>query len=106
MGSRHHRDRLARDIQATTQAVGIDGGEMLPTGGGTKVRYVKQYMRRTATLYLRVDGACHDIAWRQLGTWIQSRHETLPIAVEQRSEEHTSELQSRGQLVCRLLLEK
>src|SRR5690625_7255773 len=25
---------------------------------------------------------------------------------EQRSEEHTSELQSRGQLVCRLLLEK
>src|SRR5207253_5070896 len=26
--------------------------------------------------------------------------------VEHRSEEHTSELQSRGQLVCRLLLEK
>src|SRR5690625_6297231 len=26
--------------------------------------------------------------------------------LEQRSEEHTSELQSRGQLVCRLLLEK
>src|SRR5690625_6073054 len=27
-------------------------------------------------------------------------------AIEQRSEEHTSELQSRGHLVCRLLLEK
>src|SRR5439155_25906737 len=27
-------------------------------------------------------------------------------AAEQRSEEHTSELQSRGHLVCRLLLEK
>src|SRR5207253_4086153 len=27
-------------------------------------------------------------------------------AATQRSEEHTSELQSRGQLVCRLLLEK
>src|SRR5690625_5381612 len=26
--------------------------------------------------------------------------------LDQRSEEHTSELQSRGQLVCRLLLEK
>src|SRR5690625_2366341 len=26
--------------------------------------------------------------------------------IEERSEEHTSELQSRGQLVCRLLLEK
>src|SRR5690625_6632732 len=35
---------------------------------------------------------------------------TQPLSPEQqrqaRSEEHTSELQSRGQLVCRLLLEK
>src|SRR5207253_10585347 len=29
-----------------------------------------------------------------------------PRRVERRSEEHTSELQSRGHLVCRLLLEK
>src|SRR5690625_6656597 len=29
-----------------------------------------------------------------------------PLAVLTRSEEHTSELQSRGHLVCRLLLEK
>src|SRR5439155_25632881 len=29
-----------------------------------------------------------------------------PVAVCARSEEHTSELQSRGHLVCRLLLEK
>src|SRR5437870_9744127 len=28
------------------------------------------------------------------------------IGLQQRSEEHTSELQSRGHLVCRLLLEK
>src|SRR6266702_8893156 len=33
-----------------------------------------------------------------------ARHEVSPPA--QRSEEHTSELQSRGHLVCRLLLEK
>src|SRR5437870_10637350 len=33
----------------------------------------------------------------------RSRDETRPYC---RSEEHTSELQSRGQLVCRLLLEK
>src|SRR5690625_6821296 len=33
---------------------------------------------------------------------------TKPVgdAIANRSEEHTSELQSRGQLVCRLLLEK
>src|SRR5690625_6676851 len=30
----------------------------------------------------------------------------VPPGVDERSEEHTSELQSRGQLVCRLLLEK
>src|SRR3712207_8568570 len=30
----------------------------------------------------------------------------LPVRVERRSEEHTSELQSRQYLVCRLLLEK
>src|SRR5437870_10931324 len=30
----------------------------------------------------------------------------LPPAMQARSEEHTSELQSRGHLVCRLLLEK
>src|SRR5690625_6352068 len=33
------------------------------------------------------------------GQWISK-------AIQQRSEEHTSELQSRGHLVCRLLLEK
>src|SRR5437870_11085986 len=32
--------------------------------------------------------------------------EGIPFSVEGRSEEHTSELQSRGHLVCRLLLEK
>src|SRR5205085_11744936 len=31
---------------------------------------------------------------------------TLPSAVTRRSEEHTSELQSQSNLVCRLLLEK
>src|SRR5438445_7054686 len=33
-------------------------------------------------------------------------HEHVAGTVEQRSEEHTSELQSRQYLVCRLLLEK
>src|SRR5690625_5412368 len=36
---------------------------------------------------------------------VHSRLDHRPVA-EQRSEEHTSELQSRGHLVCRLLLEK
>src|SRR5690625_6834385 len=36
---------------------------------------------------------------------LDSRHSRLPLP-GLRSEEHTSELQSRGHLVCRLLLEK
>src|SRR5690625_863020 len=32
--------------------------------------------------------------------------QTVPVKSGTRSEEHTSELQSRGHLVCRLLLEK
>src|SRR5439155_18333902 len=40
---------------------------------------------------------------------VLARHADAPaadLAVPDRSEEHTSELQSRGHLVCRLLLEK
>src|SRR5690625_155818 len=32
--------------------------------------------------------------------------ELTPLATDTRSEDHTSELQSRGQLVCRLLLQR
>src|SRR5690625_5776272 len=35
-----------------------------------------------------------------------NQQHVIARAVQMRSEEHTSELQSRGQLVCRLLLEK
>src|SRR5690625_6997721 len=38
---------------------------------------------------------------------VQERKRQMPITKKrERSEEHTSELQSRGHLVCRLLLEK
>src|SRR3712207_7571418 len=38
--------------------------------------------------------------------WCRTSHGSLPSAERMRSEEHTSELQSRQYLVCRLLLEK
>src|SRR2546421_7165851 len=38
--------------------------------------------------------------------WAGARDAALPALVDDRSEEHTSELQSRSDLVCRLLLEK
>src|SRR2546422_4957754 len=40
-----------------------------------------------------------------LPTWLR-RCATQDISISERSEEHTSELQSRLHLVCRLLLEK
>src|SRR5437870_10001460 len=46
-------------------------------------------------------------SWR--GRWSQASTSSFPAAPQgtrKRSEEHTSELQSRGHLVCRLLLEK
>src|SRR5437870_8634076 len=48
-----------------------------------------------------------DRRWREL---LEAHHAAIRREFEQlapaRSEEHTSELQSRGHLVCRLLLEK
>src|SRR3712207_7950579 len=43
---------------------------------------------------------------RRLGTGESEYKFTQKIPIESRSEEHTSELQSRQYLVCRLLLEK
>src|SRR5690625_5371958 len=44
---------------------------------------------------------------RPYGTGMQAgRHGCKGLPCADRSEEHTSELQSRGHLVCRLLLEK
>src|SRR5439155_21617476 len=40
------------------------------------------------------------------GRHLCERLQPLRASLHRRSEEHTSELQSRGQLVCRLLLEK
>src|SRR5438105_12602300 len=40
------------------------------------------------------------------GTWLQNTAQVVLARCRSRSEEHTSELQSRVDLVCRLLLEK
>src|SRR5436309_8244999 len=43
---------------------------------------------------------------RQAGRPVRREFRTVRARIEDRSEEHTSELQSRENLVCRLLLEK
>src|SRR3712207_8345329 len=53
---------------------------------------------------LAYQGALSDELVEVVGKTIQSSH--VPLWLRPRSEEHTSELQSRQYLVCRLLLEK
>src|SRR5690554_7129465 len=43
---------------------------------------------------------------KSLDTGVEKAEELLAATMKERSEEHTSELQSRPHLVCRLLLEK
>src|SRR5439155_10166107 len=50
--------------------------------------------------HTQVIGTVHETAQRAI------RAHPQHLQVDPRSEEHTSELQSRGHLVCRLLLEK
>src|SRR5437773_5274937 len=55
------------------------------------------------------DRQAMEVDYLQTGASLQSgenREEVVLIAALQRSEEHTSELQSHHDLVCRLLLEK
>src|SRR2546429_3646137 len=53
-----------------------------------------------------VDGGLHLAREVQRAPAVQVGQAALHIVLEHRSEEHTSELQSRLHLVCRLLLEK
>src|SRR5690625_5679294 len=49
--------------------------------------------------------AVHAVSLGGQDAWI-FRYVAIVVKLHVRSEEHTSELQSRGHLVCRLLLEK
>src|SRR5207253_8328736 len=57
-------------------------------------------VRQGKFFVLNLDGWSRDEAQQQL------EHISKEVLTNTRSEEHTSELQSRGHLVCRLLLEK
>src|SRR5690554_7282576 len=67
-----------------------------------KLRAISETTREGSTLK-NIAEAAENIGFRSLGVKIdfEKLKEDAP-----RSEEHTSELQSRPQLVCRLLLEK
>src|SRR5690625_5641346 len=55
---------------------------------------------------MEVDGQTENVVGASGATIPETPHDDSDDFVAFRSEEHTSELQSRGHLVCRLLLEK
>src|SRR2546430_3781713 len=57
--------------------------------------------RSSAALVSRTEGSLKNCPWRT-----RLFAATVPVKISHRSEEHTSELQSQSNLVCRLLLEK
>src|SRR5690606_28395228 len=65
---------------------------------------------RIITEHMTGVGQTSAVALHQRGKWIaRATHDAVVVAYDalsMRSEEHTSELQSRENLVCRLLLEK
>src|SRR2546430_5891179 len=66
---------------------------------------IRRPPRSTLFPYTTLFRSVTDGAWRGGVSRVSSRHLTL-IRYQERSEEHTSELQSQSNLVCRLLLEK
>src|SRR5207253_5820640 len=90
-GVRAHGDRghaAVHGIEAVAAAHEVGGG----LGGAADARQLHHVLRLERQAPARLDDRRGD--------------RVMPAARAQRSEEHTSELQSRGHLVCRLLLEK
>src|SRR5690625_5588892 len=67
---------------------------------GNKIS-IEEYNARCRETVMKYKDAWDDLT-RKMGYWVDLENPYITF----RSEEHTSELQSRGHLVCRLLLEK
>src|SRR5690606_40526203 len=71
---------------------------------------LSQLSSQDVTLPLLSDTVhCHphlNVSLKVVGGWVVHLYDVLGLGTATRSEEHTSELQSRENIVCRLLLEK
>src|SRR5690625_4670985 len=74
------------------------------------IPHFAHYAKTDCPSYRGGEGPYHERGKLLLYEWLKAQniHVELEVYLKdiQRSEEHTSELQSRGHLVCRLLLEK
>src|SRR5690625_5828536 len=72
-----------------------------PVLGAVVLQFVAAFLGTGLLIYMHRTGTVLHSSTR--GIWLAV---AAGVAIGVRSEEHTSELQSRGHLVCRLLLEK
>src|SRR5207253_6650178 len=79
---------------------------LLRTGTTRAARWGDAVRYRCCPMPLSRPPALARVVVDKFGGSVLRRPEDIAEAVQVRSEEHTSELQSRGHLVCRLLLEK
>src|SRR3712207_8166592 len=109
------RSRAHCEAARTLPANGIGQGEPLPGASGTWGRYqaylgmsqinpaISPSHRQAAS---RQHGCASSVATTLWPVYPTTSATTTTAPARRRSEEHTSELQSRQYLVCRLLLEK
>src|SRR5690606_40988667 len=99
-----------RSVAKEAQDIGL-ATDMIQLGARLQVLQAETSLSydRLARLYREVKGCSppkgmlpFSVDWFM--TWLPNIHSSLFYSI--RSEEHTSELQSRENLVCRLLLEK
>src|SRR5439155_12582869 len=105
---------IMRCIRATSEKYGLRIPNVFHAGDGN-IHPLVLFDERDSDQVRRALAAGHDILEKciELGGSVTGEHgigvEKIDFMEKQfnkRSEEHTSELQSRGHLVCRLLLEK
>src|SRR5690349_9248149 len=100
---------IEEEVEKMTWATRWGADTVMDLSTGKNIHQTREWVVRnspvpigTVPIYQaleKVDGKAADLSW-------DVYRETLIEQCEQRSEEHTSELQSRRDLVCRLLLEK
>src|SRR5688572_32327463 len=91
-----HRDLLSFPTRRSSDL----SGKMRPFG--TPLIVCPERPTRCRKVAMR----CGEEIWQTRSTWPMSIPSSSDAVATMRSEEHTSELQSQSNLVCRLLLEK
>src|SRR5690625_6329489 len=107
-----HNSRISCGLETTTVSTVSAEAATVSANASASARVsppTSQYSQPPAGIPLRFPGRFPPaFSWPRLLRRASSRSPPMPsmVATPGRSEEHTSELQSRGHLVCRLLLEK